>query len=166
MIYPNGFIDIENLKKKVLDSEKFIVYAEAILTDVKLGDIVQRGIKVQIKTIDELAKFILNDNYTICYDYTDVYFDKHPHTGETIKRKQVLEFSGRNNYAINDYGDGYEIVQFNGDFESSCFVIGYIKKTKDDYYFRSVGDRFFNIPDEDYVYFKDTIKKYISGEWS
>lgn len=170
MIYPNGTIDLKDLKKK-LNSKEFALYFEEYAKEPINWDWRKDGIfhgnKYLIHNETELISCIsreLKNEGTICYDLSDEYYKKHPYCGEKVsyvKPKFFWEWHSYNTkvcYSITEMsyiGEKPKNVplalnRFDDNFEGSCFVIGTWERDDEGYEFRSVGSRIFDyVADED-----------------
>ena len=170
MIYPNGSIELNKLKR-MIDSKDFILYYEEKTKEPVGWDWTKDGIfhgnKYPIDNEEELISCInkeLKDEGRICYDITKQYYRKHPHEGEEIiyvKPKFFWEWQSHTTkkcYSITEssyLGEKPKNVplslnMFDVDFEGSCFVIGTWERDDEGYEFHSVGSRmFYYVDDED-----------------
>ena len=170
MIYPNGSIKLNELKR-MINSKDFILYYEENTKEPVGWDWTKDGIfhgnKYPIDNEEELISCInkeLKDEGRICYDITKEYYRKHPYEGEEIiyvKPKFFWEWQSHTTkkcYSITEssyLGEKPKNVplslnMFDVDFEGSCFVIGTWERDDEGYEFRSVGSRmFYYVDDED-----------------
>ena len=170
MIYPNGSIKLNELKR-MINSKDFILYYEEKTKEPVGWDWTKDGIfhgnKYPIDNEEELISCInkeLKDEGRICYDITKEYYRKHPYEGEEIiyvKPKFFWEWQSHTTkkcYSITEssyLGEKPKNVplslnMFDVDFEGSCFVIGTWERDDEGYEFRSVGSRmFYYVDDED-----------------
>ena len=170
MIYPNGSIKLNELKR-MINSKDFILYYEEKTKEPVGWDWTKDGIfhgnKYPINNEEELISCInkeLKDEGRICYDITKEYYRKHPYEGEEIiyvKPKFFWEWQSHTTkkcYSITEssyLGEKPKNVplslnMFDVDFEGSCFVIGTWERDDEGYEFRSVGSRmFYYVDDED-----------------
>ena len=170
MIYPNGSIKLNELKR-MINSKDFILYYEEKTKEPVGWDWTKDGIfhgnKYPIDNEEELISCInkeLKNEGRICYDITKEYYRKHPYEGEEIiyvKPKFFWEWQSHTTkkcYSITEssyLGEKPKNVplslnMFDVDFEGSCFVIGTWERDDEGYEFRSVGSRmFYYIDDED-----------------
>ena len=170
MIYPNGSIKLNELKR-MINSKDFILYYEEKTKEPVGWDWTKDGIfhgnKYPIDNEEELISYInkeLKDEGRICYDITKEYYRKHPYEGEEIiyvKPKFFWEWQSHTTkkcYSITEssyLGEKPKNVplslnMFDVDFEGSCFVIGTWERDDEGYEFRSVGSRmFYYVDDED-----------------
>ena len=170
MIYPNGSIKLNELKR-MINSKDFILYYEEKTKEPVGWDWTKDGIfhgnKYPIDNEEELISCInkeLKDEGRICYDITKEYYRKHPYEGEEIiyvKPKFFWEWQSHTTkkcYSITEssyLGEKPKNVPlslniFDVDFEGSCFVIGTWERDDEGYEFRSVGSRmFYYVDDED-----------------
>lgn len=169
MIYPNGSIELNKLKK-MINSKDFIVYYEENTKQPVGWDWTKDGIfhgnKYPIDDEEELISCInkeLKDEGRICYDITEEYYRKHPHEGEEaiyVKPRFFWEWQSHNTkrcYSITEssyLGEKPKNVPlslnlFDDDFEGCCFVIGTWKRDNEGYEFRSVGSRMFDYVDDE-----------------
>ena len=170
MIYPNGSIELNDLKR-MINSKDFILYYEE-KTKQPVGwdwtkDGIFHGNKYPIDNEEELISCIskeLKNEGRICYDVTEEYYRKHPCEGEEViyvKPRFFWEWQSYNTkkcYSITEssyLGEKPKNVplslnMFDNNFEGSCFVIGTWERDDEGYEFRSVGSRMFDyIDDED-----------------
>ena len=170
MIYPNGSIELNDLKR-MINSKDFILYYEE-KTKQPVGwdwtkDGIFHGNKYPIDNEEELISCIskeLKNEGRICYDVTEEYYKKHPYEGEEViyvKPRFFWEWQSYNTkkcYSITEssyLGEKPKNVplslnMFDNNFEGSCFVIGTWERDDEGYEFRSVGSRMFDyIDDED-----------------
>lgn len=170
MIYPNGSIELNKLKR-MINSKDFILYYEE-KTKQPVGwdwtkDGIFHGNKYPIDNEEELISCIskeLKNEGRICYDVTEEYYRKHPCEGEEViyvKPRFFWEWQSYNTkkcYSITEssyLGEKPKNVplslnMFDNNFEGSCFVIGTWERDDEGYEFRSVGSRMFDyIDDED-----------------
>ena len=164
MIYPNGSIKLNELKR-MINSKDFILYYEEKTKEPVGWDWTKDGIfhgnKYPIDNEEELISCInkeLKDEGRICYDITKEYYRKHPYEGEEIiyvKPKFFWEWQSHTTkkcYSITEssyLGEKPKNVplslnMFDVDFEGSCFVIGTWERDDEGYEFRSVGSRMFD----------------------
>lgn len=154
MIYPNGSITEDRLKKMIGNPE-YVVYAEDtnVPEDWNSNEI-YRGPRTQIHTYIEALKYMMEDHYTICYDLTEEYYKKHPYVGEAKMYTKELfnwQFHGKHPYAIHEYNarhknENYtslELVRYKEDFEGTCWTIAEWERDSEGYEFRSIGSRLF-----------------------
>jgi hypothetical protein len=153
MIYPNGSTEIRKLLK-MIHSDEYEVWYEANSAHRK-----------RITTQEDLV-WAINEEFSgngkICYDITKEYCKKHPVNNEV--RKEITEnsfeweYAGKKNYKITTctyLGETpkhipFELVQFDSDFNSSCFQLGSWERNKEGYEFHSCGSRMFDyIPKKD-----------------
>ena len=170
MIYPNGSIELNELKR-MINSKDFILYYEE-KTKQPVGwdwtkDGIFHGNKYPINDEEELISCInkeLKGEGRICYDVTEEYYRKHPYEGEEViyvKPRVFWEWQSYNTkkcYSITEssyLGEKPKNVplslnMFDVDFEGTRFVIGTWERDDEGYEFRSVGSRMFDyIDDED-----------------
>lgn len=153
MIYPNGSTEIRKLLK-MIHSDEYEVWYEANSAHRK-----------KITSQGDLV-WAINEEFSgngkICYDITKEYCKKHPVDNEVRKEitedKFKWEYAGKKNYKITPctyLGESpkyipFELVQFDGDFNSSCFQLGSWERNKEGYEFHSCGSRMFDyIPKKD-----------------
>ena len=170
MIYPNGSIELNKLKR-MINSKDFIVYYEENTKEPCDWDWKKDGIfhgsKYPIHNEDELiscASRELKGEGTICYDITDEYYKKHPYEGESctyIKESFFWEYSSHNGkklcYKICEcsyWGKSpknvpLELVCFEDGFENTCFQIASWERDDEGYEFKSCGSRLFEYVDEE-----------------
>ena len=169
MIYPNGSIELNELKR-MINSKDFILYYEE-KTKQPVGwdwtkDGIFHGNKYPINDEEELISCIskeLKDEGRICYDVTEEYYRKHPYEGEEViyvKPRFFWEWQSYNTkkcYSITEssyLGEKPKNVplslnMFDDNFEGSCFVIGTWERDDEGYEFRSVGSRMFDYVDDE-----------------
>ena len=169
MIYPNGSIKLNELKR-MINSKDFILYYEEKTKEPVGWDWTKDGIfhgnKYPIDNEEELISCInkeLKNEGRICYDITKEYYRKHPYEGEEIiyvKPKFFWEWQSHTTkkcYSITEssyLGEKPKNVplslnMFDVDFEGSCFVIGTWERDDEGYEFRSVGSRMFDYVDDE-----------------
>lgn len=168
MTYPNGCITLGHLKE-MIGNPDFIVYAEKVEPTPENWDWktqgFYRGPRNRIENLEQLSGIfpkVISGEYTICYDTTADYFRKHPHLGEEVKYVKEefrWEYAGTRNYALREYDtkDGktgeevrsIELIEFQDNFESNCWVLGWFTFWNGEYNFEGLSGRFFNIPEED-----------------
>ena len=170
MIYPNGSIELNKLKR-MINSNEFIVYYEENTKEPCNWDWTKDGIfhgnKIPIKTEDELIDYVakeLKDEGTICYDITDEYYTKHPYEGEEVTYVKPMFFwewqspNTKKCYSIKEScylsekpkNIPLSLNMYDNNFENGCFVIGTWERDDEGYEFRSIGSRMFDyIADED-----------------
>ena len=143
MIYPNGSIELNKLKKMV-NSKDFILYYEEKTKEPVGWDWTRDGIfhgnKYPIDDEEELISCInkeLKDEGRICYDITEEYYRKHPHEGEEaiyVKPRFFWEWQSYNTkkcYSITEssyFGEKPKNIplslnMFDVNFEGTRFVI-------------------------------------------
>ena len=169
MIYPNGSIELNKLKR-MINSKDFILYYEE-KTKQPVGwdwtkDGIFHGNKYPIDNEEELISCIskeLKNEGRICYDVTEEYYKKHPYEGEEViyvKPRFFWEWQSYNTkkcYSITEssyLGEKSKNVplslnMFDDNFEGSCFVIGTWERDDEGYEFRSVGSRMFDYVDDE-----------------
>ena len=169
MIYPNGSIELNKLKR-MINSKDFILYYEE-KTKQPVGwdwtkDGIFHGNKYPIDNEEELISCIskeLKNEGRICYDVTEEYYRKHPCEGEEViyvKPRFFWEWQSYNTkkcYSITEssyLGEKPKNVplslnMFDNNFEGSCFVIGTWERDDEGYEFRSVGSRMFDYVDDE-----------------
>lgn len=169
LIYPNGFIELNKLKR-MLNSKDFILYYEENAKEPINWDWRKDGIfhgnKYPIHNEEELISCInkeLKNEGTICYGFTEEYYRKHPCEGESVtyvKPRFFWEWQSHNTkkcYSItesNYLGEkpkhtSLSLNMFDDDFEGCCFVIGTWERNDEGYEFRSVGSRMFDYVDDE-----------------
>lgn len=183
MIYPNGFISLEKLRK-MINSKEFDIYYEDPVEVPEDYDFLKHGIprgaQHRIKDEKELLKH-LEDIYTgkvdLCYDINDEYYRRHPHAGEYggyLKPLFNWQYSGKSNYEIRECKTNHqkdttlEVCRFDGDFFDSCYVIAYWTKDDEGYEFKSVGHRLFEVDAEDFeILWKGICEadKFLKDKW-
>ena len=169
MIYANGSIELNELKR-MINSKDFILYYEE-KTKQPVGwdwtkDGIFHGNKYPINDEEELISCInkeLKGEGRICYDVTEEYYKKHPYEGEEViyvKPRFFWEwqsYSTKKCYSITEssyLGEKSKNVplslnMFDDNFEGSCFVIGTWERDDEGYEFRSVGSRMFDYVDDE-----------------
>ena len=169
MIYPNGSIELNKLKR-MINSKDFILYYEEKTKEPVGWDWTKDGIfhgnKYPIDDEEELISCInkeLKDEGRICYDITKEYYRKHPYEGEEIiyvKPRFFWEWQSHTTkkcYSITEssyLGEKPNNVplslnMFDVDFEGTSFVIGTWERDDEGYEFRSVGSRMFDYVDDE-----------------
>jgi len=148
MVYPHGNIAL-NRYFKILDSKEYVIWFEDT-----------SGNKTQIANVSQLYDSLKkehNSEGTICYDFTDLYWEKHPYCGEerdlTNHKKFTWEwqsFCTHKCYSIMGDISHLELCVYDdNDFNSTRYVVGYFENNKD---FKTVENRFFEIPEDDIVH--------------
>lgn len=168
MIYPNGTVELRKLIDMV-NSEDYAVYVEDRKDEPEDWNWREKGIwrgtLTSIRNREDLDKWIvpiLHGEVNLCYDLTPEYTRKHPCSGESftyVKPTFVFEYSGKANWAIKETDTYYnsngervkgttlELLKYEGEFNSTCFVVGSWNLDKEGYEFRSIGDRIFQYID-------------------
>ena len=149
MIYPNGLIEV-NYLLKLVESDEYNVFYDT------------NKYKKLIIDKEELAFAVSNEilgNGRICYEITDKYFERNPLPDEQkleITDDFSWKYAGEKNYKIckcsylgkSPKYPSLELIQFEGDFNSSCFTLGYWQRSDEGYEFKSCGSRMFEHIDE------------------
>ena len=168
MNYPHGRLDLNTLKKMMNSIEYDVYYEENSEKPCdwdwkKYG--FYRGNITPIKNENELVEYVskeLKGEGTICYDFNEYYFKKHPHCGESVTYVKPTFFWEWQSY---DTKKCYSIIEssyfdeepkykdlslclHDNDFEGTCFVIGTWERNSEGYEFRSVNSRTFNYVDD------------------
>lgn len=163
MIYPNGTVELNKLRK-MIESPMYNVYVEDLKDRPEDWDFLKKGMwrgpRTLITDTKEVIKYLFEDRYTICYDLTDKYYEKHPYNGESkgwVKPRFCWQYAGKKgNFEIR-YTEGVnrkrktfenlEVIKHDGDFESTCFVIAYWDLKESGYEFHSCMNRLFECVD-------------------
>ena len=179
MNYPNGSLNINKLKDMV-SSKDYHVYYETKEEKPSNWDFlrfgIKRGARTEIKDVYDLMTYLskeLNNEGTICYEYSDDFFKKHPYCGESmnyVKPTFIWEYQSYKTkicYKIREstYFDekpkypSLDLVVFEKGFESNPIVIGSWKKNQG-YEFHSNSSSLFKfIDDEDLTEIWKAIKE-------
>lgn len=173
MIYPNGTLSI-NILKKYIESDEYTVYAEEISEEPKDWDFFKqgyyRGNLIELRNFEDLKLYAFNERYRICYEHTDKFYTHNAYYGEEIYSKDFRwEYNNGidRHYVIQKAKNTLELIKYDSG-ENSVFTLGYWDKGNDFFEFRSVGNRFFqyiNTDDIEIIY--KAMKKadsYLNGE--
>lgn len=173
MNYPNGSLNLNKLKEMVSSKDYNVYYEtkeekESNWNFLKHG--IKRGTRTEIKDVYELMTYLskeLNNEGTICYDFSDNFFEKHPHIGEEIEyvRPTFLweyqSYETKVCYKICEctyLGEkpkypSLELRVYDNGFEGSCLTVASWEKKEEGYEFYSLYSRFF-----EYVEYKDLLE--------
>ena len=181
MICPNGNLSLNRLKKLVYSNEYDVYFEpndEPENWDWRKNGIYHSPNRYLIETIDQLQSALkkeINDEGSIIYDITPEYSLKHPYDGESksyIKEEFFWEYASQYGekkcYKICNcsyLGEApkyvpLELVQFDGDFNSTCFQLGSWERDGEGYDFHFCGSRMFEyICEEDLPIIWEALKK-------
>lgn len=169
MIYPNGSIDLRNLKNK-LNSKEFVLYFEEYTKEPDNWDWkkdgIFRGNLININDENALIEFIAKEmkgEGTICYDITTEYYKKHPYEGEKItyvhptffwewkspRTKKCYSITESLYVGVTPKNVPLSLNLFDNDFEGCQITIGTWERDNEGYEFRSVGSRMFDYVDDE-----------------